>query len=120
MSALERFSLRDKVIVLTGGAGHFGRQFAAAIAAAGAKLVIAARNVSELEKIAALEMKRGHVVFCEPLDQGEEKSVLDLCDRIIRQFGRVDGLVNNSVARPMQGPDDPVSAWDASMRVNAT
>src|SRR5204863_3292657 len=39
---------------------------------------------------------------------------------VLAKFGRVDGLVNNAVARPMKSPDAPVSAWEESMRVNAT
>jgi NAD(P)-dependent dehydrogenase (short-subunit alcohol dehydrogenase family) len=46
--------------------------------------------------------------------------VLALRDKVLRQFDRVDGLVNNSVLRPMKRLDSPVSAWEESLRVNAT
>jgi NAD(P)-dependent dehydrogenase (short-subunit alcohol dehydrogenase family) len=120
MTVLERFSLRDKVVVLTGGSGLYGRQLTSAIAEAGAKLVIASRNLSKLEPVAAEENQRGYSVVCEAFDQGDEKSVLELRDRVLQKFGRVDGLVNNSVLRPMKGPDDSAAAWEASLRVNAT
>jgi NAD(P)-dependent dehydrogenase (short-subunit alcohol dehydrogenase family) len=120
MTVLERFSLRDKVILLTGGSGLYGRQLTSAIAEAGAKLVIASRNLSKLQQVAAEEKQRGYSVTCEAFDQGDEQSILNLRDRVMREFGRVDGLVNNSVIRPMKGPDDSVAAWDESMRVNAT
>src|SRR5206468_9061535 len=93
---------------------------AAMLAEAGATLVIASRSVEKLREVAAEETARGFSVAAETLDQGDERSVLALRDRVMAQFGRVDGLVNNSVARPMRSPDDPVSAWEESMRVNAT
>ena len=120
MSALAMFSVRGKVIVLTGGGGRYGRGLAALLAEAGATVVIASRGLEKLQKIAAGEIARGFSVHAEPLDQSDEKSVLDLRDRVLAKFGRVDGLVNNAVARPMKSPDAPVSAWEESMRVNAT
>ncbi len=120
MSALEMFSIRGKIIVLTGGSGLYGRGLAAMLAEAGATLVIASRGLEKLQKVAAEETARGHSVHAEQLDQSDEKSVLALRDRVLAKFGRIDGLVNNSVARPMKSPDAPVSAWEESMRVNAT
>jgi NAD(P)-dependent dehydrogenase (short-subunit alcohol dehydrogenase family) len=120
MSALEMFSIRGRVVVLSGGGGFYGRGLAAMLAEAGATLVIASRNLEKLRQVAAEEMARGFSVHAEQLDQSDEKSVLALRDRVLAKFGRVDGLVNNSVARPMKGPDAPLSAWEESMRVNAT
>lgn len=120
MNSLDLFDLRDKVVVLTGAAGLYGRGLAAALAEAGATLVIASRNLDKLKAVAAEECARGHQVFAEALDQGEEQSVLSLRDRVLARFGRVDGLVNNSVLRPMRSPDAPASAWEESMRVNGT
>ncbi len=116
----DAFTLQDKVVVLTGGAGLFGRGLTTAIAEAGAKLVIASRDVAKLEQVAAEETAKGRSVVAEKLDQGNEASVLALRDRVLARFSRVDGLVNNSVARPMKSPNAPVAAWEESMRVNAT
>ena len=120
MSLLERFSLQGQVVVLTGAAGLYGRGLAAALAEAGATLIIASRNLAKLQSVAAEETARGYTVVAEELDQGDERSVLSLRDRVLAQFGRVDGLVNNSVLRPMRSPEDSVAAWEESLRVNAT
>src|SRR5687767_6726101 len=105
MSILNQFSLKNKVIVLTGGAGLYGRQLTYAVAETGAKLVIASRNLEKLKEIAAT--KPSLEISCESFDQGDEKSILDLRDRVMKQFGRVDGLVNNSVIRTMKTLEDP-------------
>jgi NAD(P)-dependent dehydrogenase (short-subunit alcohol dehydrogenase family) len=120
MSASDLFSIQGRVVVLTGGAGLYGRGLATMLAEAGATLVIASRDVGKLQQVAAEETARGFSVHAETLDQADEQSVLALRDRVLAKFGRVDGLVNNAVARPMKSPDAPVSAWEESMRVNAT
>jgi NAD(P)-dependent dehydrogenase (short-subunit alcohol dehydrogenase family) len=120
MNILEQFSLKDKVVVLTGGGGLYGRQLTTALAEAGATLVVASRNQVRLLEIALAQVQHGCSVTCEPLDQGDERSVLALRDKVLQHFGRVDGLVNNSVLRPMKGLDSPVTAWEESLRVNAT
>ena len=119
MSALDRFSLRNQVIILTGGAGRYGRGLVSDLASAGAELVIASRNIEALEKVAAEERADGHSVTAMQLDQADEASVLALRDAVLAKFGRIDGLVNNAVARPMKTPDS-VEGWVESMRVNAT
>jgi NAD(P)-dependent dehydrogenase (short-subunit alcohol dehydrogenase family) len=120
MNSLDQFSLKEKVVVLTGGAGLYGRGLTAALAGARATVVIASRDAEKLQSVAAEESSRGFAVHAEPLDQGEESSVLALRDRVLARFGRVDGLVNNAVLRPMKSPADTVAAWEASLRVNAT
>ena len=117
------FSLAGKVILLTGGAGEvgsYGRDLAADLAAAGATLVIASRDLAALQKVAVAERARGFEVHARALDQSSESSILALRDALVAEFGRVDGLVNNAVARPMKSTTDPLSHWEASMKTNAT
>jgi NAD(P)-dependent dehydrogenase (short-subunit alcohol dehydrogenase family) len=114
------FSLADKVVVLTGGAGLYGHGLAAQLAAAGSTLILASRNTEALQKVADAERARGFAVHVRPLDQDQESSVLALRDSVLKDFGRVDGLVNNAVGRPMKRMTDPAASWEASMRTNAT
>lgn len=117
---LERFNLKGKVVLLTGGAGRYGRGLTADLAAAHATLVIASRNLEANEAIAAEERAKGHDVTAEILDQGSEASIMALREKILRDHGRLDGLVNNSVARTMPGPEGTASSWEESMHINAT
>jgi NAD(P)-dependent dehydrogenase (short-subunit alcohol dehydrogenase family) len=120
MSILDRFSLKGKVVLLTGGAGIYGRGLTRDVAESGAKLIIASRNVEALQKVADEENERGYDVSVEVLDQGDPASVNALCARLKEKFGRIDGLVNNAVARPMTGAKSMAEELEHSMRINAT
>lgn len=119
-SILDRFHLQEKIVLLTGGAGLYGRGLAADIAGAGATLIVASRGLAGCQAVADEENARGGHVFAESYDQGDEASILGLRDRIVERFGRLDGLVNNSVARPMSTDRTFLEGWEDSMRVNAT
>ena len=114
------FSLHDRVILLTGGAGLYGRGLAAMLAQTGAVLILASRNRDKLQAVAEEETAKGNRVFAETLDQGDEASVTTLSARIGERFGALHGLVNNSVLRPMKGANGTVAQFEESMRVNAT
>ncbi|WP_409345084.1 SDR family NAD(P)-dependent oxidoreductase [Paenibacillus sp. MBLB4367] len=120
MNVLKSFSLEGKVALVTGGAGMYGRQIALALAQAGAVTNMTTRDsgrLSELEEGFATE---GVKVHAHCLDQEQEASILELRDRILAEHGRIDILVNNAVARTMGSWDDPLEAFDRSMRINAS
>ncbi len=114
------FSLQGKTILLTGGAGLYGRGLAAMLAETGATLILASRDVAKLQVVAEEEMAKGNRVFAESLDQGDEGSVVALHERVIAQHGPLHGLVNNAVLRPMKGANGAAEQFAESMRVNAT
>jgi NAD(P)-dependent dehydrogenase (short-subunit alcohol dehydrogenase family) len=121
MSVLDTFSLKGKTALMTGGAGLYGRQIAAALAEAGAQTIMASRNVDALEQAARPMRDAGGEVSCYAFDQGDEASILALRDQVIDKFGRVDVLVNNAVLRPLKDAfQSSAEAFDLSMRVNAT
>lgn len=114
------FDLSNQVVVLTGGAGLYGRGLTHSIAATGTTLVLASRDIDALRKIADVENAGGGNVSAEPLDLSEPKTIHNLLERVAAKFGRIDGLVNNAVNRPMRTLSDPLSAWEESMKINAT
>jgi len=120
MNVLEKFTLKGKVVLLTGGGGLYGRQLTRAIAEAGATLIVASRNVDKLLEMADRLNSEGFAVHAEQLDLASESSILGLLNDLLVRFGRIDGLVNNSVLRTMRGWEDSAEAWEQSMRVNAT
>lgn len=114
------FSLAGQIVVLTGGAGIYGRGLAAQLAATGATLILASRNVEALEKVGTEERALGRTVHARSLDLTAESSILQLRDSVRAEFGRIDGLINNAVSRPMKTADAPLADWEASMQANAT
>lgn len=121
MNGLDSFSLRDKVALVTGGAGLYGRQIVSALAEAGARTYVGSRHIEPLEELASEHVALDHEVMALQLDQTDEASVLRARDRIIGESGRIDILVNNAVLRPMTGGyHDEAEAFAESMQVNAT
>jgi len=121
MSIIDTFSLKDKVAMVTGGAGLYGRQIVQALAEAGARTYIASRNLEALEKLAAEHRALGHDVRALRLDQADEPSIFAVRDAIVKESGHLHVLVNNAVARPVtKGYFDDAALIDESMRVNGT
>jgi len=86
-----RFRLDDKVVMLTGASSGLGAQWAAALAGAGADLVVTARRDAELAAIAATV---GALAIPGDLTSEDHRRrlVADTLDR----HGRIDVLVNNA------------------------
>ncbi|MFV0337816.1 MAG: SDR family oxidoreductase [Chthoniobacterales bacterium] len=116
----ERFNLKDRVILLTGGAGLYGSGLSYDLAAAGARLIIASRNRDACERVAAAIRDKGQTATAETLDQGDEESILSLRKRILEEHERIDGVVNNAVARTMTKGSGDVQGWRKSLDINAT
>ncbi len=115
----DMFSLSGKVALVSGGAGLYGRQIVEALLEGGARTVMASRNVHALQEQADRFRREGlKDIYVHQLDQSEEQSILELRSYVLDEFGKVDILVNNAVARPMK-PNiyDPV-AFSESMKIN--
>lgn len=117
---MEMFSLKNKVAVISGGAGLYGRQLVKALAMAGAKVYMASRNTAANQEYADELNAMGYNVVVSYLDLGDEDSIIALKDEVIAKEGKVDILVNNSVFRTMKGYSDTKEAFEKSMTINAT
>jgi NAD(P)-dependent dehydrogenase (short-subunit alcohol dehydrogenase family) len=121
MTVLDRFSLKGKVALVTGGAGLYGRQIVQALAEAGARTYIASRNLEALEAVAAEHRALGHDVRALRLDQTDESTLCAARDVIVKESGTLHILINNAVARPAKdGYFSAASAIEESMQVNGT
>jgi NAD(P)-dependent dehydrogenase (short-subunit alcohol dehydrogenase family) len=120
MNVKQLFDLTGNVILVSGGAGNYGKCIAEGLAEAGATVIIASRNLEKLEEVAANFRTQGLDVHALQVDQGDHQSVLELSKNIMAKFGKLDGFVNNSVARTMKNFEAPIEDFAASMQVNAT
>ena len=115
------FSLKDKVAVVTGASQGIGRETALALAEAGAKVVVAARNEEKLAALAQEIAGKGGEAFAVKLDVADTEQTKAAFKTILEKFGKVDILVNNAainrdgLAVRMKADD-----WDAVLRTNLT
>jgi len=87
---------QDKVVLVTGGADGLGRVIAESFAAAGAKVAIAALEPDRVEDAARQMAQCGYDVLGVQADITQQADVDRMLDCTLRQFGRLDVLVNNA------------------------
>jgi NAD(P)-dependent dehydrogenase (short-subunit alcohol dehydrogenase family) len=116
----EMFRLDGKVAVVIGGAGGIGEIMAQGLAAQGAKVAIASRNVKKLETVAEkIQKETKSQVAAFAVDITNKESVTQLTKQVVAKFGTVDILVNSqgaNVKRPAVG--FPEADWDLMFDVN--
>jgi NAD(P)-dependent dehydrogenase (short-subunit alcohol dehydrogenase family) len=125
------FSLAGRVAVITGGAGLLGRQHAAAIAGAGGTVVLADISGEHVEKASAEHARR----FASPVwgiqtDITNLDQVCSLRDQVLKEFGRIDVLINNAANNPKVTKETgleftrlenfPLSQWLGDLNVGLT
>lgn len=90
----ELFSVKDQVVVITGGTGVLGRCIAEYLATEGAKVVILGRRKEEGDEIVAeIAAKGGEAMFLVT-DVMNAEVLQANCDEIMAKYGRVDALLN--------------------------
>jgi 3-oxoacyl-[acyl-carrier protein] reductase len=118
------FSVADKVVVITGAGQGIGRSFAKTFASAGARVVIAERNMDNARKVEReIAAGNGHAKVFET-DVADEASVQRLGDSVEAAYGRADVLINNAAifSTLAMRPFDqiPLAEWEQVLRVNVT
>ena len=93
------FALTDKVAIVTGGSRGIGKAIALEFAKAGAHVVVASRTMSELEKVAAEIRQLGRRSLAVATDVSKPEDVENMVQRTVKEFGRIDILVNNPTAQ---------------------
>jgi len=105
-----RRAWKDKVVVITGASSGIGRATALALAKKGAHLVLAARREEPLDDLAQQCEALGVRCLSVPTDVTEAAAVRALATEAVREFGHIDGWVNNAgvylVGRLEETPDD--------------
>ncbi|MFH1568426.1 MAG: SDR family oxidoreductase [Gemmatimonadota bacterium] len=120
MGILEKFSLRDRIAVVSGGAGPmFGSSITEALAEAGATVVSASRSLERNQELAARLGEQGLDVRAMQLDITDAGSVQALKEWVLEELGRVDVLVNSAVVGRGGGFDEQTPEyWEYSARGN--
>src|SRR5436190_67505 len=115
------FSLKNKVALVTGASQGIGRDTALALAEAGAKVAVAARNEEQLAVLVKDIVAAGGEAFAVKMDVADAEQVKAGFKQVVEKFGRLDILVNNAaitrdgLALRMKQDD-----WEAVIRTNLT
>jgi 3-oxoacyl-[acyl-carrier protein] reductase len=111
--------MANRIALITGASRGIGRACALALSAAGAKVVLAARQLEKLEAVAAEIRAAGGEAFVVPIDLASHESIKEAFAKASKDFGRVDILINNAgltrdgLALRMKRDD-----WDAVLQTN--
>lgn len=101
----ELFDLSGKTALVTGGSGIFGTPISEALAEAGARVIIASRNLEHCREAANKLVARGLGAAADQYDQASEESILapgrgiqpSTCWSTIPWRGRCDGMTSRSM-----------------------
>lgn len=122
MRLSELLSVRDKVAVVTGSSSGLGVTFAEALAEGGAQVELAARRTHRLDEVAG-RLSREYGVKARPFrcDVTKESDVQALVDDTVKNFGRLDIVVNNAgIAVEASSTELSLEDWDRVVSVNLT
>ena len=119
---MKMFRLDNKVAIVTGGAGLFGKPISMALAEAGAQVIVASRDESKCKEYAASIRSKNFNAEGMFLDLSDENSILEFTESINDKYGRIDILVNNAVSREGLKDLEEVSKkeWEAAQNINST
>jgi NAD(P)-dependent dehydrogenase (short-subunit alcohol dehydrogenase family) len=114
-----RFSLRGKTALVTGASSGLGAHFAGVLAAAGAKVALAARRRERLEALVDAISRSGGEAVAVAMDVTDTGSVQQALDSVEQQLGATDILINNAgVAGSRHCLKEDEGGWDHIMEAN--
>ncbi len=119
---MHSFDLNGKVAVVTGGGQGIGEGIAKAYAESGAAVVVAARHVDRVQRVADEINASGGRALAVPTDVTNRDALVALADAAIDTFGGLDIWVNNAGGSTVRSPLVKLDAgdWDACLSLNLT
>lgn len=121
MKTIDMFNLKGKVAVVTGASSGLGVVFAEALAEMGANVELAARRLEKLTEVANKLKSLNAKSRPFQCDVSKQEDVQALVDDVVKNFGRLDIIVNNAgVAALSPATDISVEEWNRVVSVNLT
>ncbi len=117
---MTKTDLSQNVVIITGASAGIGRDLALQLARQGAWLSLAARNTEKLEEVAEQCRQLGAKALVVPTDVSEKEQCNRLIERTVKEYGRIDTLVNNAGITMWAMFEDvkDISLLDRIMQVN--
>lgn len=127
----KQFDLGGRTAIITGGAGLLGREFSRSLAQAGASVVVADIDERKGQGLAQELAGMGLRALPVTVDVRQPASVAAMVAATLREWGRVDILVNSAALDPKFEPgrgaefsnafeEFPLEAWNRALEVNLT
>ena len=107
-------TVKDKVVVVTGGADGIGRALCRRFAAEGARAVV----VVDVNAAGAAQIAEEIGGWAIPADVAREAEIIRLADRVTEQYGAIDLFCSNAGILIEGGVETPDDAWQAIWSVN--
>lgn len=117
---MKKDTFNNKVIIITGASFGIGRELALQLAAQGAWLVLAARNIEKLEALVKECQEHGGRAIAIPTDVSDESQCKNLINATVKEYGRLDVLINNAgmaLASRFENLED-LSLYEKTIKVN--
>jgi 3-oxoacyl-[acyl-carrier protein] reductase len=114
-------SFQGRTALVTGASQGIGRACALALAQAGARVALAARNESKLNEVAAEIASKGGAAAVFSLDLSSEESIKACAKSAVQHFGSIEILVNNAgITRDTLALRMKRADWDEVIQTNLT
>jgi len=116
---LEKFSLKGKSGIVTGGGTGLGKGMATAVVQAGAGVLIVGRRADVLEKAAKEVGQSGGAVIPFSADLSQMEEIGRVVNKALKEFGKIDFLINNAgTIRRAPVEEFSEADWDAVLQTN--
>ena len=119
MNYLDKFNLKSKVCLVTGGAGGIGEEICKALLDAGAKVILADIDEKKTYKLTKKLSSKHKNIYSYKLDATSLESIISLKNKLIKKFNKIDVLVNAiGICKNKDAAKVTKEEWDEVININ--
>jgi len=89
-------TMKDKVVIITGGSSGIGKALAQEFGSKGSKIIITGRRLEPLQEVASLLKQSGIETMLIQADVSKEDDNKKMAEEVLKRYGKIDILINNA------------------------